>query len=229
MPATHAQRSIFSMPFSRLLFSTLRRREAWHLSRGGPTIWVPSPSGTILTSVVRVPDHLGARLREAVLPAGDAHGGHYVYPVGDLHVTLTNLDAYRDVPVERIEEALTDCLSRVGPVELSLRGLAISRATVFAQVHASPAWRLFRLRAAVRRTLTPSAGAIPGRPADMVGFCNVLRFRHRDIAPAKAIVAGHRDIEIGRFLLDDVEIVRTDKVLSAANTAILAKCARRSP
>jgi len=219
-PTTRAQSSIFFM---------LRRREAWHLSRGGPTIWAPSANGSILTSVVRVPDHLGARLREAVLPAGDGHGRHHVYPVGDLHVTLANLDAYRDVPVERIEEALTDCLSRVGPITLGLRGLAISRATVFAQVYARPVSRLFRLRAAVRRSLATAARGVPPSPVDVIGFCNVLRFRQEDISAAKAIAADHRDIEFGHFLIDEVEIVQTDKVLSAANTVIHAKCARRSP
>lgn len=213
MSAIHSQSSIFFV---------LRRREAWHLSRGGPTIWVPSANGPILTSVVRVPSHLGARLREAVLPAGA--GQHHIYPVGDLHVTLANLDRYRDVPLEQIEEALTDALSRVGPVTLDLRGLAISRSTVFAQVYASPGSRLCRLRAAIHRSLAPAARGIPKSPADVVGFCNVLRFRQQDISAARAIVSRCRDMEFGRFVLDQVEVVRTDKVLSAANTVILAKC-----
>src|SRR6266545_3424328 len=129
LSAIHAHSSIFSM---------LRMREAWHLSRGGPKMWIPSVTGPIFTSVVRVPNQIGARLREAVLPAGAGKARHYVYPVGDLHVTLANLDGYRDVPLEQVEEALTDCLSRVGPVTLGLRGLAISRGTVFAQVYVSP-------------------------------------------------------------------------------------------
>ena len=220
MSAIHAQSSIFFM---------LRVREAWQLSRGGPKIWIPSANGPIFTSVVRVPSQIGARLREAVLPAGAGHGRHYVYPVGDLHVTLANLDGYRDVPLDQIEAALTDCLYRAGPVTVGLRGLAISRGTVFAQVYVSPTSRLFRLRAAVHRSLAPAARGIPKSPVDVVGFCNVLRFRHQDVSPASAIVTHHRNIEFGRFLIDEVEIVRTDKVLSATNTVILAKCARRSP
>jgi 2'-5' RNA ligase len=180
----------------------------------------------ITTSVVRVPEHLGARLREAVLPAGDGHGRHYVYPVGDLHVTLANLDGYRDVPLEQIEEAVTDSLSRVGPVTLGLRGLTISRGTVFARVYASPISALFRLRAALRRSLEPAARGIPKSAVDVVGFCNVLRFRHQDISAVSAIVTRYRDIEFGRFLIDEVEIVQTDKVLSAAKTVVLKKCAR---
>ena len=215
MLAIHAQGSIFFM---------LRRREAWQLSRGGPTIWTPSANGPIVTSVVRVPNPIGARLREAVLPAGA--GRHHIYPVGDLHVTVANLDAYHDVAVEQIEEALTDCLSRVGPVTLGLRGLAISRGTVFAQVYVSPSLRLFRLRADVRRSLAPAARGIPKSPVDMVGFCNVLRFRDQAISAARAIVSRYRSIEFGRFLIEEVQIVRTDKVLSAANTVILAKCFR---
>lgn len=208
----------------------LRRREAWHLARGGPKVWVPSANGPMFTtSVVRVPNHLGARLREAVLPAGDGDGQHYVYPVGDLHVTLANLDCYRDVPLEQIQEALTDCLSRVGPVTLGLRGLAISRGTVFAQVYVSPISTLSRLRATVHRPLAPAARGIHKTPVDVVGFCNALRFRHQDISAASAVVNQYRDIDFGRFLIDEVEIVRTDKVLSAANTIVLAKCARRSP
>jgi 2'-5' RNA ligase len=219
--ATRAQSSIFFM---------LRRREAWQLSHGGPKIWIPAASGSVITtSVVRVPEHLGARLREAVLPAGDGDGRHYVYPVGDLHVTLANLDGYRDVPVEQIEEALTDCLSRVGPITLGLRGLAISRGTVFAPVYVSPVSTLFRLRAAIHRSLAPASRGILKSPVDVIGFCNALRFRHHDISVVSALVSHYRDIEFGRFLIEEVEIVRTDKILSAANTFVLAKCARRSP
>jgi hypothetical protein len=161
-------------------------------------------------------------LREAVLPAGA--GQHHIYPVGDLHVTVANLDGYRGVPLERIDEGLTDGLSRVGPVTLGLRGLAISRGTVFAQVYASPISRLVRLRAAVHRSLAPAARGFPKSPADLVGFCNVMRFRHQDISAARAIVSRYRDMEFGCFPLEEVEIVETDKVLSAANTVILAKC-----
>jgi 2'-5' RNA ligase len=209
----HAQSSIFFM---------LRMREAWQLSRGGPKIWIPLANGPILTSVVRVPTHLGARLREAVLPA--SAGQHHIYPVGDLHVTLANLDRYRDVPLEQIEEALTDALSRVGPVTLGLRGLAISRGTVFARVYVSPRSALLRLRAAVRRSLAPAARGIRTSPVDMIAFCNVLRFRQHDISTARAIASRYRDMDFGRFPLDQVEIVQTDKVLSAANTVVLAKC-----
>ena len=144
-------------------------------------------------------------------------------------MTVANLDCCHGVPLDEIAGTFTDCLRRVGPVVLGLRGLAISRSTVFAQVHVRPVATLFRLRAAVHRSLIRDAPDIPKSPVDVVGFCNAVRFRQQDISAARAIVARSRDIDFGRFQIDEIEIVRTDKVLSAANTIVLAKCARRSP
>jgi hypothetical protein len=215
--ATRAQRAIF--------FS-LRKREAWRLSRSGPVIWAPPTGGPgILTSVVRVPAWLGANVRDAVLPAAAATRPHYIYPADDLHVTITNLDRYRDVPLELIEGVFTDCLRRAGPINLSLRGLSISQATIFAQVLVTPISSLRRLRMDLWRSFGP-AGPLSANPVAVIGFCNVLRFRHADISAVRALAERSKDRDFGSFPINEIEIVRTDKVLSAANTVMLAKCAK---
>jgi hypothetical protein len=204
--ATRAQRAIF--------FS-LRKREAWRLSRSGPVIWAPPTGGPgILTSVVRVPAWLGANVRDAVLPAAAATRPHYIYPADDLHVTITNLDRYRDVPLELIEGVFTDCLRRAGPINLSLRGLSISQATIFAQVLVTPISSLRRLRMDLWRSFGP-AGPLSANPVAVIGFCNV-----------RALAERSKDRDFGSFPINEIEIVRTDKVLSAANTVMLAKCAK---
>jgi hypothetical protein len=220
LPETHAQRAIFL---------ALRRWEAWHLSRGGPAIWAPSAGGpTFATSVVRVPERLGRQLRDAVLPAGDDRRPHYVYPVSDLHVTIANLDRYHDIPPERMEEALTDCLRRMGPITLSIRGLGISRATVFAQAHVTPSSALLHLRTALRQSLAPGDPRGPRNLVGAVGFCNLVRFQHEDISAARALVHLNSRTGFGSFPVSEIEIARTNKVFSAANTVVLAKCAERS-
>jgi hypothetical protein len=179
-----------------------------------------------MTSVVRVPEPIRSRLAEAVLSGGADISPHYIYPADDLHVTIANLDGYHDVPPDLIAEKLRSCLHQVGPVRLGLRGLAISRATVFAQAHVVPVRALLHLRHALRPSLAARDLAIPRGPAAAIGFCNVLRFRDDDIAIARALAKRHNRTGFGSFPIREIEIVRTDKVFSAANTVVLAKCAR---
>jgi 2'-5' RNA ligase len=221
--------SLLGIRAQRAIFFMLRRWEAWHLSRGDLTIWEPLPrAATIATSVVRVPERLGQRLRDTVLPALNEHKPHYAYPAGDLHVTIANLDQYRDVPPGRIAEVLTDCLHKAGPISLDLRGLAVSRAAVFTPVHATPASSLLRLRAAMHRALSPGRLRVAGNPAAAIGFCNVLRFRHDDLSAVRALAENNSCTDFGSFQIDEIEVVATDKVLSAAGTVVLAKVIRRS-
>jgi 2'-5' RNA ligase len=222
----HEERPLLETRAQRAIFLSLRKREAWRLSRNGPVIWAPATGGPgILTSVVKVPVSLGAQVRDAVLPAADARQPHYVYPADDLHVTITNLDRYQNVPLELIEEVFTDCLNRAGPINLSLRGLSISQATIFAQVLVTPISSLRRLRMDLWRSLEP-ARPLPANPVSVIGFCNALRFRHEDISAVLALAERSADRDFGSFPINEIEIVRTDKVLSATNTIVLAKCAQ---
>jgi 2'-5' RNA ligase len=166
-------------------------------------------------------------VRELVLPAAEGvSDSHYVYPPADLHVTIANLDRYAGLPTSHLEQTLAGCLDETPPIRFDLRGLAVSRNTVYLQVHATPVLAFYSLRASLLRRLEP--GRLPRlpRPADVMAFSNVLRFRTREVAVAAAITIRHRNDFFGSFPVDTVELVKTDKVLSTGGTVVIARCTR---
>ncbi|WP_007512919.1 2'-5' RNA ligase family protein [Pseudofrankia saprophytica] len=212
----------------RARFGALRATESWRLRRGQAVSWHGQEGPrAFLTTVVRVPETVGARVREAARPAAAA-GGHHLYPAADLHVTLINLDRYADVPIARVEQVLADCVAAAPPVILDLRGLSVARGTVYVQAYARPARAFPRLRASILRRLDP-AGRIQPPRRTVLALSNVVRFRSTDVAAARKVARAHRADHFGSFLLEAVELVRTDKVMSAAGTEILAVFPARKP
>ncbi|MDT3438933.1 MULTISPECIES: 2'-5' RNA ligase family protein [unclassified Pseudofrankia] len=213
----------------RARFGALRAVESWRLRRGHAIPWhAEEGPRAFLTTVIRIPETVGDRLREAARPAAGA-GGHHLYPAASLHVTLINLDRHADVPVARVEQVLADCVSAAPPVVFDLWGLAVARNTIYVQAYARPARAVPWLRASILRRLDPDRREGPPRGAALA-FSNVVRFRSTDIAAAREVTRAHRADHFGSFSLEAVELVRTDKVMSAAGTETLAVFpARRRP
>ncbi|MBL7489845.1 2'-5' RNA ligase family protein [Frankia sp. AgB1.9] len=202
-------------------FGLLHLREAQALRRGRVGVWQGEEGPrAYLTTVIRVPLDLAERVRAAALPAAAARpDGHYLYPADALHITLANLDRYADLPLERLAETLADRVADAPPITFTLRGLAVARHTVYVRAYAQPAPALLALRASILREL----GSEPPRQEPLrIAVSNVVRFRCADLTAVLPAVRAHRNACFGSFPLHRVELVRTDKVLSAAGTELLA-------
>lgn len=167
-----------------------------------------------------MPTELAARVRAAAQPAAAAGvNSHYLYPADALHITLANLDRYADLPLARLAETLADRVAAAPPITFTLRGLAVARHTVYVRAYARPAPALLALRASILRDL----GSEPPRQEPLrIAVSNVVRFRCADLTTVLPAVHAHRNARFGSFPLHRVELVRTDKVLSAAGTELLA-------
>lgn len=205
----------------RAQFELLRGREAWALRRGQITAWHGDEGPrAFLTTVVRVPTAIGRRVQEAARPAARAEPRpHHLYPAESIHITLANLDRYADLPLERLEATLARRVAAAPPITFTLRGLAAARHTVYVQAYARPASALLALRGSV---LLDLENGTPGQQPLRIAVGNVVRFRSTDTAAVRPITRANRTVCFGSFQLDRVELVRTDKVLSAAGTDILA-------
>lgn len=164
-----------------------------------------------LTSVVRVPAGVADRL-EPVLERLRAHGAqHHYYERDSLHVTIRNLDSLSGDDLATARAAIASH----PPFELEARGLNLSPHTVFASVR--PADETLR---ALRRDLAELAGGRPGLLAD-VAFANVVRFSGR-VDPGFVRELGRlRRVELGSWVVREVELVRTDRLLSREGTEVL--------
>jgi 2'-5' RNA ligase len=204
----------------RAQFELLRGREAWALRRGRIGAWQGDEGPrAFLTTVVRVPPAIGTHLREAARPAATAEPcPHYLYPDDSIHITLANLDRYADLPLDQLEATLAHRVAAAPPITFTLRGLAAARHTVYVQAYARPASALLALRASVLRDL--ESGTSRQQPL-RIAVGNVVRFRSTDTAAVLPAVRASRNACFGSFRLSRVELVRTDKVLSAAGTEIL--------
>lgn len=166
---------------------------------------------TYLTSVVRVPAEVAERL-EPVLERLRAQGSqHHYYGPGSLHVTIRNLDSLSGDDLAAAREAIAS----YPPFELEAHGLSLSPQTVFAVVRAADG----TLRS-LRRELAELTSAKPGALAE-VAFANVVRFSGRVDPGFVRELARLRRVELGSWLVREVELVRTDRLLSPEGTQVL--------
>jgi hypothetical protein len=178
-------------------------------------------AGPFLSCIARLPAPVAAPLCRAVAEAIDPAG---VYPPASVHMTIVNLDG---APGAGLPARVGAWASAQPPLSAGVAGIGFSRATAFAVLDLDEA----ALRAA-RHSLRRVAGARAG-PAvvlrDHVAVVNVARFERPLEACAARRLSQLRRFEVPPFALASVELVRTDKVLSATGTEILGTFALGSP
>ncbi|MPY95872.1 MAG: hypothetical protein GEV08_23300 [Acidimicrobiia bacterium] len=163
-----------------------------------------------LTAVLRFPLDVASALDLGALPASRSH---YRYPLSTLHVTVANLDQ-ACVPAPVGVEALRALTFE--PVTLRLDGFGCSRDTLF--IRCSYGEELAVLRRAVRRAFALPRPFNPVKAAfGQLAFANVLRFDGPGVAPARG--QGPE----GLVVLDNLDVVRTDRYLSDEATTVLAR------
>ncbi|MFT4296702.1 MAG: hypothetical protein QM582_14965 [Micropruina sp.] len=183
---------------------------------GGRAIVVlGDPQFSCTTSVVRLPRGLGRAVHRVAsgIPGIEEH---YLYPASDLHLTVANLDAS---PLG--EKALGDRVAQAAagfpPFQVELRGVAMTALSVYAQV-----WdfsgELWRLRAAVEDRASIRLPAA----RRLLGFVNVARFLRPSVGVVRTGVRNLGHTNFGRLTVREVEVVRTDKVLSGEGTRLIS-------
>jgi hypothetical protein len=173
-----------------------------------------------LTLVVRVPTEVGRRVEEAVAAAAAGEPGHYVYPSTDLHLTVVDCSAVL-CPGD-LRHALSELSGSVGAVlaqtpttRVHLRGLNLFAASVYAQAW-DPDGGLRRMCQQLRSRF---ASRTPLR--DRVSFINALRFTGATSPLLARRVGEARGTDFGWFVADKVELVLTDRTLSARATTLV--------
>ncbi|HEV2870548.1 MAG TPA: 2'-5' RNA ligase family protein, partial [Actinomycetota bacterium] len=163
---------------------------------------------------------LPAPVTEALAPALDrlrALGpGHHWYPPETMQVTVQNLDGA--VPADRIEQGAGDLVDAHPPFRLTVRGLGVAPGAVYALALPGDA-TLRSLRAGLGRL---AAGRRP-RVGRGLGHANLARFSGpvtTGFLPELARMGGQG---FGSFTVEEVELVRTDRLLSPAGTTTLAR------
>jgi hypothetical protein len=207
-------------------------RAMWALGsrrlRAGRGVWdaegIPGRSRWV-SAIVRLPGDAAESLWDATRFLRTAFPTHYYLPPPTMHVTLLNLDPASWEPDRRDRTAAQIAAAVRGRRSLwgRVRGLNLSQETVLAQILP---WRgdLGPLRWDLRRVGVgnPKSSRLR-RLLGGLAYANVCRFRGPvDPALVEAIRAlRHRDF--GEFTIREVEVVRTDMVLSEEGTTELVR------
>ena len=215
--------AIFSVALRYLSFA--RRR--FVLPPAGPQ------AATYLTLIARLPRHITAAIAPVIASLGKSAIDHYFYPTDTIHLTIENLDwIVRDPEnLERAREKLQAVVGSSVPIKMVAAGLGVSANTVFVQIFPADETLANLRREIVRLSEDPAlsrAVALKGistsRPShwlfgNMV-FANVVRFAGTVAPTLIREIAGYRRLYFGEFVLDKLELVVTDRLLSAQGTQV---------
>jgi len=172
--------------------------------------------GPFTTLVGFLPPAFAATLAESVA-ALPALAEHFRYPLAQLHVTVRNLDGVDLAGLPALLEGLQ-------PIPFRADGFRFSRETLLLRVlPADPTLRC------IRRRLDELPGMRRGwLPRRDLAFANVLRLNGPVAAELRRTVSQQRRALAGRrFDLDELFLIRTDKVGSPARTDVLDRYSLR--
>jgi 2'-5' RNA ligase len=170
-----------------------------------------------LTTVVRLPATVTAALGPTLDRLRAVGPGHHYYPPETMHVTVQNLDALG--PAAPLPDGLVELVAARAPFRLAVRGLGVGPGAVFALALPGDA-TLASLRAGLAGL---AGGHDRGRLGRGLGHANLVRFSGPVTAGFLAELARLRRQDFGTFTVDEVELVRTDRLLSPEGTTTLGR------
>ena len=190
-----------------------------------------------ITLVGRLPSQITGQVNEVVASLAGPVAHHYVYPADTIHITIQNLDELREVDgLDRVLERLSILVGSFPPIMMKAAGLGVSPDSVFVQIFPMDE-SLADLRRGIRALIRASCQPSPLKPThnfhrsrqlfrNMV-FANVMR--SSGIVPPSLVrkIKRHRFRYFGTFALETVELVVTDRLLSADGTQVKERISLR--
>jgi 2'-5' RNA ligase len=176
--------------------------------------------------MIRPPAHVVTSVAPALERLREINPHHYYYPADSMHVTVGSVnhflsDGSNSAP--RLAE-LRAIIGSYPSFDLTLRGLNVSPFTIFAQV--IPHSRTLRALRTDLRMLSRQAGEAIGfgdYVRDFLPHMNIVRFSGRVTADFLEEVSASRQEWFGRWTVREVEVIRTDTLLSREGREVLAR------
>jgi hypothetical protein len=169
-----------------------------------------------VSCIVRLPAEIASRLQEAAEPLGRIQPQHHQYPADEIHMTVLGLADSAAVG------ELAPIVAQHGPPTIEVGGLNVSSSTVFAELYPQGPG-LLALRRDLRWAASDEHGPAARWLRRRLAHANVIRFGAPVDRRLLAGVGRLRRARFGRFQIEEVELVRTDKVLSDAGTRTLGR------
>jgi 2'-5' RNA ligase len=178
------------------------------------------------TVMIRPPAHVVSSVAPALERLHEISSHHYYYPADSMHVTVAGVSQYLS-DGSNAAARLAELRAIIGfypSFDLTLRGLNVSPFTVFAQV--IPHSRTLRTLRTELRMLARGVGGASGfghYVRDLLPHMNVVRFSGRVTADFLDEVSRSRQLRFARWTVREVEVIRTDALLSREGRQVLER------
>ena len=178
------------------------------------------------TVMIRPPAHVVTSVAPALERLREISSHHYYYPSDSMHVTVAGVSRFLSDgsnAAARLAE-LRAIIGSYPSFDLTLRGLSVSPLTVFAQV--IPHGRILRALRTDLRMLDRRAGEAGGfgdYVRDLLPHMNIVRFSGGVRADFLDEVSRARHVCFGRWTVRDVEVIRSDSLLSREGRQVLER------
>lgn len=193
----------------------------WHShaagSRAGRRELAEIGQPQFLSVVARLPAEVAERLAAAAQALGGTHAHHYSYPAESIHLTILALAEEAGA-----KNAVGAIAGRHRAFAMDAHGLNLSTGTVFAELYQRGSG-LATLRRALLGELAPLHSPASQWVRQRLAHANVVRLGGPVDRRLVAGVESLRACDFGRFEVAEIELVRTDKVLSAEGTLVLGR------
>jgi 2'-5' RNA ligase len=181
-------------------------------------------------AVVRLPLNVAVALAPALERLREYGPQHYYYPPDTMHTTVLTLDGFLpDVAntAGRIDE-LRAVIASHPYFDLTVCGLNVSPTTVFAQIvsHDRTLRSLkWHLRETAKRSVPQvgDVGIFGAAARTLLAHANVVRFSGLVTAEFLDELSHFRKMHFGRWTVREVELVRTDKLLSREGRQVIER------
>ncbi len=202
------------------------------LSAGRITYALP-PSGPDVAVhqavIIRVPLGVASSVAPALEELRQHNPHHHYYPPDTMHVTIRKLGQFPsdDSGIAARLGELHHIAASHPSFDLTMCGINLSPTTVFAQIfpHDQTFHSLRRHLGAIaaRRVYQPSSERILDVAARNLAHANVVRFSGGVTTEFVREVSRFRRIHFGRWAVREVELVRSDKLLSREGSHVIER------
>ena len=183
-----------------------------------------------LSLLTKIPQEMHQLIAPKIQELKTKYPNQFFYPVDRIHLTVTGLIAVQenmtisDVLLEKLSAVLEDTLQKHSAFEVELDGLNITSSSVFIQGYYTN-YTLDRIRKEIISNI--QAENLELNLSHLLSFdlgyawLTVMRFTDDDIPRLLEDIKEMRTFEFGKFTVNEIQLVITDKYFSQKKTKVV--------
>lgn len=194
--------------------------------RGGaiePADADPDAPADIVTSVIWLSPAIAVRLHELAVGFVAAQPGQYAYPAESIHSTVVGPAGRPGQGTSSILDDLREVAPMIAGTRLRVAGIYLGSATVFARLEASGGDIVGARRALRDRWDSTGSTGVERLLRERLVWTTIVRCTAPPSRAFIAAVARHRRVRTEWFLVDAIELARTNRVMAAGRTVSLGE------